>query len=105
MIPPEAFQALNREAHVFGRLVEREACVALGDGEAGNGAMGRFAASHEETIVTIQCRNARFELGNFSVETVDTCPAILAISEIDATEGRHHKGLILFGYDGHVGPN
>ena len=105
IIPPEDFQVLIREARVFDRLVERETRVALGDGEARNGAVGRFAADHEETIVTIQRRDARFELGNFSVETVDTRPSILAISEIDATKGRHHKGMILLGYDGHVGPN
>jgi hypothetical protein len=67
--------------------------------------VGRFAANHEETIVTIQSRDALLEFGNFSVETVDTRPTILAISEIDATEGRHHKGTILLGYDGHVRPN
>jgi hypothetical protein len=106
MLLPEVFQALIREAHVFFRLVERKARIALGgESEVGNGAVGGLATIHEEVILTMERLDTRFQGRNFCIETLNTRPIALLVSQIYATEGRHHKGVIFPGYGGHVGLN
>jgi hypothetical protein len=104
MLVCDVFQDLICEAHVFFRLVERNARIAPGESEVGNGALGGLATIHEEVIVTMERLDTRFEGDNFCIETLNKRPIVLPVSQIYATEGRHHKGVTLPGYDGHVGP-
>lgn len=81
----EESQVLVRVTHLFFGLVERQACIALIESEAGNGAVSGLATTHEEGFVTMERPDARFEGGNFCVEILNL-RLVPLVSQIDATE-------------------
>ena len=104
VLDPEAFEAQIGETRVVSGLVTCDARSAFVRGEAGEGALRRLAAIHEEVLVASERADAHRERRDLRVEVLDHGAArVLPVSEKDASQGGRDEGVVFLRDDGQVG--